>query len=46
MQNLLEKIYCERGIDFREYKEGTLTRRIGRRLRVRGVETYSVGVVS
>ena len=41
MQCLLEKIYRERGFDFREYKEGTLTRRIGRRLRARGAETYA-----
>jgi chemotaxis methyl-accepting protein methylase len=41
LQQLLEKIYCERGFDFREYKETTLKRRIGRRLRARGVDTYA-----
>ncbi len=41
MENILEKIYQERGFDFREYRESTLTRRIGRRLRARGAETYT-----
>jgi len=41
MQNLLEKIYQDRGFDFREYRESTLTRRLGRRLRARGAETYA-----
>jgi chemotaxis methyl-accepting protein methylase len=41
LQHLLEKVYRERGFDFREYKETTLTRRLGRRLRARGVETYA-----
>lgn len=41
LQCLLKKIYGERGFDFREYKEGTLTRRLGRRLRAQGVETYA-----
>ena len=40
LQHLLEKIYRERGFDFREYKETTLTRRLGRRLRARGVGSY------
>jgi chemotaxis methyl-accepting protein methylase len=38
---LMEKIYGERGFDFRGYKETTLTRRLGRRLRARGVHTYT-----
>ena len=41
LRDLLEKVYHERGFDFREYRESTLTRRIGRRLRARGVETYA-----
>ena len=41
LQDLLEKIYRERGFDFREYKETTLERRIARRLRARGVDTYA-----
>jgi chemotaxis methyl-accepting protein methylase len=41
MENILEKIYQERGFDFREYRESTLTRRLGRRLRARGAETYA-----
>ncbi len=40
LRQLLEKIYHERGFDFREYRETTLRRRIGRRLRFRGQETY------
>lgn len=39
LRNLLEKILAERGFDFREYRESTLLRRIGRRLRFCGVET-------
>ena len=41
LQHLLEKVYRERGFDFREYKETTLTRRLGRRLRARGAQTYA-----
>jgi chemotaxis methyl-accepting protein methylase len=41
LQSLLEKIYHERGFDFREYKDTTLKRRIGRRLRACGVDTYA-----
>ena len=41
LQHLLEKVYRERGFDFREYRESTLTRRLGRRLRARGAETYA-----
>jgi len=37
---LTEKVYRERGFDFRGYKESTLTRRLGRRLRARIVQTY------
>ncbi|MDI6793711.1 MAG: hypothetical protein QME81_12750, partial [bacterium] len=40
LDRLLEKIYQERGFDFREYKEGTLTRRLARRLWARGVKEY------
>jgi len=39
--SLMEKIYRERGFDFRGYKGSTLTRRLGRRLRARGVHTYA-----
>lgn len=41
LQCLLEKIYRERGFDFREYKETTLTRRLSRRLHARGAKTYA-----
>jgi chemotaxis methyl-accepting protein methylase len=41
LQRLLEKIYRERGFDFREYKETTLTRRLTRRLRARRCQTYA-----
>ena len=41
LQCLLEKVYRERGFDFREYKESTLTRRLARRLHARGAETYA-----
>ena len=41
LECLLEKIHSEWGFDFRGYKETTLTRRLGRRLRARGAETYS-----
>lgn len=40
LESLLTKIYRERGFDFRQYNESTLTRRLGRRLRARGVQTY------
>jgi len=39
--SLMEKIYLERGFDFRGYKKSTLSRRLGRRLRARGVHTYA-----
>lgn len=41
LHRLLDKIYRERGFDFREYRETTLTRRLSRRLRARGVHTYA-----
>ncbi len=40
MQHLLEKVHRERGFDFQEYRESTLTRRLGRRLRAQGAKTY------
>lgn len=41
LQCLLEKIYHDRGFDFREYKETTLRRRLGQRLHACGVETFA-----
>jgi len=41
LQCLLEQVYRARGLDFREYKETTLTRRLSRRLRARGAKTYA-----
>jgi len=40
LQQILEKIYRERGFDFREYRKTTLTRRMGRRLRATGADSY------
>lgn len=40
-RQLLEKVYRERGFDFREYRVSTLNRRIGRRMRARGVDGFS-----
>ena len=40
LDSLLQKVYQGTGYDFREYKRGTLTRRLERRLRATGVETY------
>ena len=40
LERLMEKIYRERGFDFREYRKSTLTRRLGRRLNARGAITY------
>ncbi len=37
---LLEKVYHDGGYDFREYKRGTVTRRLERRLRATGARTY------
>ncbi len=37
---LLEKVYRDGGHDFREYKRGTVTRRLERRLHAAGTKTY------
>jgi chemotaxis methyl-accepting protein methylase len=37
---LLEKVYREGGYDFRDYKRGTVTRRLQRRLYATGATTY------
>ncbi|MFC2020913.1 CheR family methyltransferase [Chloroflexota bacterium] len=37
---LLEKVYRDGGRDFREYKRGTVTRRLERRLHAAGANTY------
>ncbi len=37
---LLEKVYRDGGYDFREYKRGTVTRRLERRLHATGARTY------
>ena len=37
---LLEKVYQDGGYDFREYKRGTVTRRLKRRLHATGARTY------
>ena len=37
---LLEKVYRDGGHDFREYKRGTVTRRLERRLHATGTKTY------
>lgn len=37
---LLEKVYRDGGYDFREYKPGTVSRRLARRLYAVGVNTY------
>ena len=37
---LLEKVYRDRGHDFRGYKSGTVVRRLERRLQVTGIENY------
>lgn len=41
LKRLMEKIYRERGFDFREYRESTLARRLERRLHARGAKTYA-----
>lgn len=41
LQHLMEKVYRERGYDFREYRETTLTRRLARRLHATGAKTYT-----
>ena len=40
LDSLLEKGYRDTGYDFREYKRGTVTRRLERRLHATGVKTY------
>jgi two-component system CheB/CheR fusion protein len=40
LDSLLEKVYRDTGYDFREYKRGTVTRRLERRLRATGAKTY------
>jgi hypothetical protein len=39
--NLKEKVYLERGFDFRRYKESTLIRCVSRRICARGVQIYT-----
>lgn len=41
LQRLMEKVYQERGFDFRDYKESTLIRRLERRLNSWGVKSYA-----
>ena len=40
LDSLLEKVYRGGGYDFRDYKRGTITRRLARRLHATGVSTY------
>jgi len=40
LDSLLEKVYRDTGYDFREYKRGTVTRRLERRLHATGAKTY------
>jgi len=40
LDSLLGKVYRNTGYDFREYKRGTVTRRVERRLHATGVKTY------
>jgi len=40
LDSLLEKVYQDGGYDFREYKRGTVTRRLQRRLQATGAKTY------
>ena len=40
LDTLLEKVYRDSGYDFREYKRGTVMRRLERRLRATGARTY------
>jgi len=40
LDSLLEKVYRDTGYDFREYKRGTVTRRLERRLRATRTKTY------
>lgn len=39
--SLLEKIYSDRGWDFRDYKKTSLSRRIGKRMQAHSISTYS-----
>ena len=41
LRHILEKIYRERRLDFREYKEATLIRRLARRMHPHGSRTYA-----
>ncbi len=40
LDSLLQKVHQDAGYDFREYKRGTLTRRLERRLCATGAKTY------
>ena len=40
LDSLLEKVYRDVGYDFRNYKRGTVTRRLARRLHATGSRTY------
>jgi len=40
LDSLLDKVYRDTGFDFREYKRGTITRRLERRLHATGAKTY------
>jgi len=40
LDSLLGKVYRDTGYDFREYKRGTVTRRLERRLHATGAKTY------
>ncbi len=40
LDSLLEKVHQDTGYDFREYKRGTVTRRLERRLHATGAKTY------
>ncbi len=40
LDSLLEKVYRDSGHDFREYKHGTVMRRLERRLHATGAKTY------
>ena len=41
IESLLDKVYRYGGYDFRDYKRGTVTRRLERRLHATGAETYA-----
>lgn len=41
LDSLLEKVHHEAGYDFRDYKRGTMVRRLERRLHTTGTKTYS-----